>query len=181
MKWKVLESTYLFNQPWLTVRKDTCETPGGKTIPSFYVMEYPEWANAFCLTKDGRVVMVKQYRHGLGVESIELPGGVVDEGESIEEGVKRELLEETGYRFETVAFLGKISANPSTTNNMMHMFLATGGEKVAEQNLDEEEEVEVVHMTIEEVKQLIREQRIVQSLHVNCIFYALEKLGEMRY
>ncbi|HEV7331137.1 MAG TPA: NUDIX hydrolase [Flavisolibacter sp.] len=181
MKWKVLESTYLFKQPWLTVRKDKCETPGGKIIPSFYVMEYPEWANAFCLTKDGRVVMVKQYRHGLGQESIELPGGVVDEGESIEEGVKRELLEETGYRFENVEFLGKISANPSTTNNMMHMFLATGGEKVAEQNLDEEEEVEVVHMTIDDVKQLLREKKIVQSLHVNCIFYALEKLGEMRY
>ncbi|MBB1287010.1 NUDIX hydrolase [Flavisolibacter sp. BT320] len=181
MKWKVLESTYLFNQPWLTVRKDTCLTPGGKTIPSFYVMEYPEWANAFCLTKDGRVVMVKQYRHGLGVESIELPGGVVDEGEKIEEGMKRELLEETGYRFDSVEYLGKISANPSTTNNMMHMFLATGGEKIAEQSLDEEEEVEVVHMSIDEVKQLVREQKIVQSLHVNCIFYALEKLGQIQY
>ncbi|HEY1021656.1 MAG TPA: NUDIX hydrolase [Flavisolibacter sp.] len=181
MKWKVLESTYLFNQRWLTVRKDTCLTPGGKTIPSFYVMEYPEWANAFCLTKDGRVVMVKQYRHGLGVESIELPGGVVDEGESIDDGMKRELLEETGYRFDKLEYLGKISANPSTTNNMMHMFLATGGEKVAEQSLDEEEEVDVVHMTIDEVKQLLREQKIVQSLHVNCIFYALEKLGQIQY
>ncbi|RYZ44419.1 MAG: NUDIX hydrolase [Chitinophagaceae bacterium] len=89
MKWKLLESKYLFNQPWLTVRQDTCETPLGKIIPTFYVLEYPEWANAFCLTKDGQVVMVKQYRHGLGQESIELPGGVVDEGESIEEGVKR--------------------------------------------------------------------------------------------
>ncbi len=168
MKWKLLESKYLFNQPWLTVRQDTCETPSGKIIPTFYVLEYPEWANAFCLTKDGQVVMVKQYRHGLGQESIE-------------EGVKRELLEETGYQFEKVEFLGKISANPSTTNNMMHMFLATGGEKVAEQNLDEEEEVEVVHMSLEEVKQLVREQKIVQSLHVNCIFYALEKLGQVQY
>lgn len=181
MKWKVLESTYLFKQPWLTVRKDTCETPGGKIIPSFYVNEYPDWANAFCLTKDGKVVMVKQYRHGIGEEGIELPGGVVEKSESIEEGVKRELLEETGYRFEKVEYLGKISANPSTTNNLMHMYLATGGEIVAEQNLDEEEEVEVLYMTIDEVKQLVREHKIMQSLHVNCIFYALERLGEMSY
>lgn len=181
MKWKVLASTYLHNEPWLTVRKDTCETPGGKIIPSFYVNEYPDWANAFCLTKDGRVVMVKQYRHGIGEVGIELPGGVIEEKESVEEGVKRELLEETGYRFDKIEFLGKISANPSTTNNMMHMFLATGGEKVAEQELDEAEEVDVVFMTIDEVKQLLREQRIVQSLHVNCIFYALERLGEMKY
>jgi 8-oxo-dGTP pyrophosphatase MutT (NUDIX family) len=181
MKWKVLESTYLFNEPWLTVRKDKCLTPGGKIIPSFYVNEYPEWANAFCLTKDGRVVMVKQYRHGIGQESIELPGGVVEEGESMEEGVKRELLEETGYIFEKMEFLGKISANPSTTNNMMHMFLATGGEKVAEQNLDEADAVQVLYMTLDEVKQMVKDNKIVQSLHVNCIFYALERLGEMTY
>ncbi len=181
MKWKVLASEYLFQQPWLTVRKDTCETPGGKIIPSFYVNEYPDWANAFCLTKDGRVVMVKQYRHGLGEEGIELPGGVVESDESFEDGVKRELLEETGYRFDTVEYLGKISANPSTTNNLMHMFLATGGEKIAEQNLDEEEEVEVLHFTIDEVKHMVKEHKIMQSLHVNCIMYALEKLGHLHY
>jgi 8-oxo-dGTP pyrophosphatase MutT (NUDIX family) len=181
MKWKVLESTYLHNEPWLTVRKDICETPGGKHIPAFYVNEYPDWGNAFCLTKDGRVVMVKQYRHGIGEEGIELPGGVIEEGESPKEGVLRELLEETGYRFETIEYLGKISANPSTTNNLMHMFLARGGEKVAEQNLDESEEVDVLYMSIAEVKQMVRENRIMQSLHVNCIMYALERLGELHY
>jgi 8-oxo-dGTP pyrophosphatase MutT (NUDIX family) len=160
---------------------DRCLTPGGKIIPSFYVNEYPDWANAFCLTKDGNVVMVKQYRHGLGEEGIELPGGVVEENESREEGVKRELLEETGYVFEKLEYLGNISANPSTTNNLMHMYLATGGEKVAEQNLDEAEEVEVLYYTLDEVKQLVREHKIMQSLHVNCIFYALEKLGELTY
>lgn len=181
MKWKVLESTYLFNVPWLTVRMDKCLTPGGKVIPSFYVNEYPDWANAFCLTKDGKVVMVRQYRHGLGEEGIELPGGVVEEGESMEDGVKRELLEETGYRFDNIEYLGNISANPSTTNNLMHMFLATGGEKVAEQSLDEAEEVEVVYYTMDEIKQLLKDHKIMQSLHVNCIFYALARLGELTY
>lgn len=181
MKWKVLASEYLFRVPWLTVRKDKCETPGGKIIPSFYVLEYPDWANAFCLTKDGKVVMVKQYRHGLGEEGIELPGGVVEADESLEEGVKRELLEETGYQFDQLEYLGKISANPSTTSNLMHMYLATGGEQVAEQSLDEEEEVDVLIMTVDEVKQLVREHKIMQSLHVNCIMYALERLGELEY
>jgi hypothetical protein len=61
------------------------------------------------------------------------------------------------------------------------MFLATGGEKVAEQKLDDSEDVEVVLMTIEEVKQLVKENKIMQSLHVNCIFYALARLEEMKY
>jgi len=181
MKWKVLESTYLHKEPWLTVRKDKCELPNGNIVPSFYVNEYPDWVNAFALTKDGKVIMVKQYRHGIGETGIEVPGGVMEEGETPQQGVERETLEETGYVFEKIEYLGKISANPSTTNNFMHMFLATGGEKVAEQNLDESEEVEVVLMSIDEVKNLIKENKIVQSLHVNCIFYALTRMGEIKY
>src|ERR1700712_4894526 len=133
MKWKVLESEYLHKEPWLTIRKDKCEMPNGKIVPAFYVTEYPEWVNALALTKDGKAVMVKQYRHGIEQTSFELPGGVVEDGETWEYGMERELLEETGYKFDKLEYLGKISANPSTTNNFMHMYLATGGEKVAEQ------------------------------------------------
>jgi ADP-ribose pyrophosphatase len=181
MKWKVLESTYLHKIPWLTIRKDVCEMPNGNIIPAFYVNEYPDWVNAFGLTKEGKVIMVQQYRHGIGTIETELPGGVVEENESLEDGVLRETLEETGYAFDKVEYLGKISANPSTTNNFMHMFLATGGEKVVEQDLDHSEEIDVVLMTIDEVKQLVRENKIMQSLHVNCIMYALMKLGEAQF
>lgn len=181
MKWNVLESTYLHKEPWLTVRKDRCELPNGNIVPSFYVMEYPEWANAFCVTKEGKVVMVKQYRHGIESIETELPGGVIEEGETWQAGIEREVKEETGYQFEKFEYLGKICANPSTTNNFMHMFLAIGGEKVAEQELDHSEEVEVLIMTIDEVKALVKENKIMQSLHVNCILYALARLGELKY
>ncbi|MFN2457584.1 MAG: NUDIX hydrolase [Chitinophagaceae bacterium] len=181
MKWKVLESDYLFKEPWLTIRKDKCEIPNGKIIPAFYINEYPEWVNAFTLTKDNKVVMVKQYRHGIGEIGIELPGGVAEKDETPEEAVKREVKEETGYEFESFTYLGKICANPSTTNNYMHMFLATEGEKVAQQELDVTEQVEVELMSIKEVKQLIKENKIIQSLHVNCILYALTHLGELTY
>lgn len=181
MRWKVLESAYLHKEPWLTIRKDKCELPNGNIVPAFYVNEYPDWVNAFALTKEGKVIMVRQYRHGIDSIETELPGGVIEDGETWQEGVRRETLEETGYTFDHIEYLGKISANPSTTNNFMHMFLATGGVKVAEQKLDESEDIEVLLMTIEEVKQLVKENKMMQSLHVNCIFYALDKLGEIRY
>lgn len=181
MKWKVLESEYLFNEPWLTVRKDKCELPNGKIMPAFYVNEYPTWVSAFALTKDNKAVMIKQYRHGIEEITTEVPGGVVDKGEEPEAAIRRELMEETGYEFESFEFLGRVCANPSTGNNYLHMFLAKGGEKVAEQKLDETEDVEVTIYTIDEVKQLLKENKIVQSLHVSCIFYALNKLGEMKY
>ncbi len=121
MKWAVLESKYLFNQPWLTVRQDRCELPDGRMMPAYYVLEYPAWVSVVALTSDNKMVLVKQYRHGLGVESIELPGGVVDAGEDAETAGRRELLEETGYEFERYEYLGKISPNPATTTNYMHM------------------------------------------------------------
>ena len=154
--------------------------PNGNIIPAFYVNEYPEWVNALALTKEGKVVMVKQYRHGIRQTSMELPGGVAEEGESMEEAVRREMREETGYEFGKLEYLGKISANPSTTNNLMHMFLATEGEKKAEQELDETEDLEVHLISMEELKRLVRENSILQSLHVNCIMYALLHLGELK-
>ena len=150
-------------------------------MPAFYVLEYPTWASAFALTKDNQVVMIKQYRHGIEQVTIEIPGGVVDKSEDSADAIRRELLEETGYRFDSVEYMGKICANPSTGNNYLHMYIATGGEKVAEQKLDETEDVEVVIYTIDEVKQLLKENKIVQSLHATCIFYALNKLGVMNY
>ncbi|MEI6949378.1 NUDIX hydrolase [Paraflavisolibacter sp. H34] len=181
MKWKVLSSEYLFQVPWLTVRKDRCELPNGKVMPAFYVLEYPTWVTALALTKDNKVVMVKQYRHGIEEIGIETPGGVVDAGEEPLTAIKRELLEETGHEFESFEYLGKICANPSTGNNFMHMYLATGGEKVTGQSLDEHEDLEVLLYDLDEVKQLLKENRIMQALHTATLFYGLNKLGEMKY
>ena len=181
MKWKVVESKHIFEQPWFTVRKDICDLPNGKQHSAYYILEYPSWVSAFALTEDNKVLLVRQYRHGLGVVSTELPGGVVDKGETEAAAIARELKEETGYVFDSFEELGKIAPNPATSNNYMHMFLARGGKKVAEQNLDDTEDVEVLTCTIDEVKQLLKEHKIVQALHVTCMFYALEKLAELEY
>ena len=181
MKWKVLESKTLFSEPWFTVRKDICQLPNGKKHEAYYILEYPDWATAFALTLDNKVVMVRQYRHGLGEISVELPGGVIDKGETAEQAIRRELKEETGYAFDSVEEIGMVAPNPATSTNYMHMFIAKGGKKVAGQNLDATEDVEVLIVSIDELKKMLRENKIVQSLHCTCIFYALEKLGLMNY
>lgn len=181
MKWKILKSEYLYKQPWLTIRKESCELPNGKVHEAYYVLEYPTWVSCFALTEDGKVLLVRQYRHGLEVISTELPGGVVDQGETPETAVRRELKEETGYEFSSIEFLGKIAPNPATSNNYMHMYLARGGKKTGEQSLDETEDVEVLIRSIDELKDLVRNNGIVQALHMTCIFYALEKIGALKY
>ena len=180
LKWRVISSEYLFNDLWFKVRKDICETPAGKIIDPYYVYEFPTWVAAVPVTEDGKIIMVLQYRHALGEVCLEVPGGCVDDTDKdFQQAIARELLEETGYSFTSYDYLGKISANPSTNNNLLHMFLAKGGKKVSEQQLDGNEEIEVDFFTVEQVKELIRENKIIQSMHVTCIMYALEKMGEL--
>jgi 8-oxo-dGTP pyrophosphatase MutT (NUDIX family) len=156
--------------------------PDGRIIEPYYVYEFPDWVTAFAITKEGKVILEKQYRHALGQVHYEIPGGCVDPSDkTMEDAIARELQEETGYRFEKFEFLGNTSANPSTNNNIMHLFLATGGELVHEQHLDEGEDIEVLFATMDEVKHLLRTGQIIQSMHVTCIMRALERLGELKY
>jgi 8-oxo-dGTP pyrophosphatase MutT (NUDIX family) len=177
MKWKVLSSEYLYRDQWFKVRKEKCETPSGKIVDPYYVYDFPTWVAAVALTEDNKVVMVKQYRHAIAEVCTELPGGCVDESDrTYEEAIARELSEETGYTFSAFEYLGKISANTSTNSNWLHMYLATGGKLSGNQNLDENEEIEVVILSIEELKKLVRDNAIPQAMHISCIHYALERI-----
>ena len=182
MKWKLLKSEYLFKDTWFTIRKDVCEKPDGKIVSPYYVYEFPTWVTAVALTEDNKVVMARQYRHAIEDTIIETPGGCVDDTDvDFQQAIARELLEETGYAFDKYEYLGKISPNPSTNTNWMHMFLATGGKKVKEQELDHNEDIEVVLLTIDELKQRLKEHKIAQAMHATAIFYALEKLGDLKF
>jgi len=180
LTWKKLSSHYLHKGPWATLRSDRCEMPNGHIVEDYYVLEYSNWVNAVAITEDNKVLMVHQYRHAAEIVSLEIPGGVIDEGETPQQAMRRELLEETGYQFDDFELLSVVYANPSTANNHTYCYLARGGKKVQDQKLDEQEELIVETFTIAEVKQLLMDKKIAQALHCTGLFYAFMKLDESK-
>ena len=177
MKWKVLTSEYLANYNYFTARKDKCQTPEGKIIESYYVVELPLTVCALAITEDGDAIMVKQYRYPVDQVIIELPGGFLDKGESAEVAVARELLEETGYTFNAFIPLGQVYANPGVLNNLTMLYLATGGKKVTEQKLDFNEDIEIMLVPLDQLEEMVLQNKIPQALHTTCILYGLLKLN----
>ena len=165
-KWKVLDREYIIKRPWLTARRDKVELPDGRIIEEYYVLEYPDWVNVIAITKDGQFIIERQYRHGLGVNSIELPCGVMEKGETPLEAAQRELLEETGYGNGKWSKLMTIAPNPGSMSNLTHRFLAVGVEKISDQSLDATEELTVHLMSEDEIKLLLENDQIYQALMV---------------
>ena len=177
MKWKTLSQKYLIEKPWLTARVDKVQLPTGVIIDEYYVLEYPDWVNVIAITEDGQFVMERQYRHGLGKTCFEIPAGVMEKGETPLEAAKRELMEETGYGEGEWTNIMNVSGNSSTTNNIAHCFVAKGVKKISGQHLDSTEDLEIVLLSREQVKDLMVNDQIRQSLMAAPLwrFFAEEK------
>jgi len=180
MNWKTLSSEYISRHQYFTARKDVCEMPDGKIVEAYYVVELPLTVCALAITEDGKAILVKQYRHPVEETILELPGGFVDKGEEPSRAIGRELLEETGHEFSSIEYLGKVAANPGVLSGYTYLYLARGGKKIRTQSLDHNEEIEVLQVPLEDVREMLAANEIVQALHVSCLVYAFQKLDEAR-
>lgn len=179
LKWQRIASKYLVREKWATLRVDTCKLQNGAIKDDYYVLEYPNWVNAIALTEENKLILVRQYRFAADIVSLEVPGGVIDDGEMPETAIVRELQEETGYSFESCELIATLYPNPATSTNKTFTYLLKGGKKTHEQHLDEHEILNVEEYTIDEVKDLLKNNQIDQALHVAALHYGLMKLSDI--
>jgi 8-oxo-dGTP pyrophosphatase MutT (NUDIX family) len=177
---ELLGRTYLHRKPpWLVLRQDHLRLPSGREIPEYWISEFPPWANVVAITPRDEVVMIRQYRPGIGEVHFELPAGVVDPHDrDVETAARRELREETGYGGGTWSPLTTLSANPALTTNLTYTFLAEGVTPEVTAAPEATEDLRLHLVPLHDVPRLIDEGDMIQALHAAPLLrYLLRRAG----
>ena len=179
--WTIVSSSLDKTYRVFNLRTDRACSPRTNETHDFFILESSPWVNIIPLTSEEEVVMVQQYRHGIRSITLEIPGGIVDPHDSPESAAHRELMEETGYKAETLLSLGSVYPNPAIQNNLCYTYLARNVYSVGKQNQDEREDIEVVLKPLADIPRLIRDGIITHSLVIVAFYrFYMEYLREFK-
>lgn len=145
-----------------TIITDEVQLPNQEKINFSYINFHP----GVCIlpiTNDGKVIVIKQYRHAFNSWEFELPAGSIEDGEEPIEAAKRELLEETGFAAKTWKSLGYFYPSPGSTSEVIHLFAATDLINTYHQNLDSSEDIKIQYMDFHQLLQLIAENKFLHG------------------
>ncbi len=174
--WTVTSTRQIADCRVFKVREDTSRRDNDKEQSNFFVVENPDLVNIVAITKDHKLVLIEQFRHGIEQIVLEIPGGMVDYGEDANEAAARELIEETGYSPGRMVAIGHSFPNPAIQNNTIHHFLALDCEKTADAAFDDHESIATRLTPLSDVENLVHNGEITHSLAVTAIYYALRYL-----
>jgi 8-oxo-dGTP pyrophosphatase MutT (NUDIX family) len=180
-RWKKITSKKVFEDRWFKARADACQFPDGRIIDPYYVVELPNWANAVVVTPNNEIVLVKQYRYPVDAVTLELPGGVINEGEDPMVAALRETQEETGYSSDQIQLICKTAPNPAINDNTAYFYLIENAVPTAHNNPDFFEDIEVVLYSKSDFIQLLHQNKIMHGVQLGPIYEALIQLGWLQY
>ncbi len=171
---KITRRDELFRTPYFRLVGKRLDTTGD--ADPFYALELPEYVSIVTVTEDGNFVLVKQFRPAVEAVTLELPAGLIDEGETAESTAHRELREETGFRAEQMMRVGYLKTDTGRLANRMWVFLATGAVPVS--GWTPEPGVDVVVASPAEVSRAIADGTFDHALHVAALLLPVQ-LGHL--
>ena len=174
--WQIVSSRFVVKDRWLRLRADTCRTHDGRDIDPYYVLEKRDFVHTIPVLADGRIVLVRQYRHGAQEFCLEFPGGILDDGETPIEGARRELREECGAVGGSWSLAAKFFPNPARQTNHFHCFLAEGVTLSAETSFDDNEDLEINIMSVAEIDAELAGGSFNQATHIAAFLMARPRL-----
>jgi len=173
--WQVLETKLLISERWLQLREDRVKLGNGHQIERFHVIHGPDWASVLCVTENSEVVLVRQYRHGIGRASLELPAGVIEPNETPEQAARRELAEETGYEASDWVGIHCVPTEPARHTTHAHFFCARGARPTLKPAPEETEILEMVLVPLSDLARLATDGSIEHGVHIGAILAAFAK------
>lgn len=165
--WPICSEETLAELGLLKLRRDRARSPRTGREFDFYVLQTPDWVQVVPLAADGRLVLVRQYRHGSRAVGLEVPGGLLDvDDPSPAHAATRELAEETGYAGGDLLALGACWPQPALLSNRVHFFLARGVQPQQARSLDHGEDMDVVLLTPDEAIHMATDGRIHNAMSI---------------
>ncbi|TAK34176.1 MAG: NUDIX hydrolase [Saprospiraceae bacterium] len=177
--WQLLESEPAIDLKLFKARFDQVLNPRTKKAARITILTGNDSVNVFAFTQSGKVLLIKQYRFGIGAYILELPGGMVDDGEDHQQAAKRELMEETGYSAREWHYMGCVASNPVFMDSYIHHYLALGAGKVAEPELEDAEDIEALELPLAQVEQMLRNGEFQHPHTVSGVLRGVEGLKRL--
>lgn len=177
--WRELDRETLLDCRVFRVERSHAVSPEDGGEHEFFRLRNGDWAQIVPVTADDEIVMVRQYRHGSSSIVLEIPGGLVDAGESPADAAVRECLEETGYAADAVTGLGSINPNPAYHTHRLHAFIARDVHQVAAPQITSTEQTEVVLVRVNDVRELLVSGSIDHALVAGTLWRFLYECGRL--
>ena len=182
--WKILSYKQILDTPYLKVRSEQIAIPNGPIVSDYYIIENRGWVGVVPLTADGRFLINRQYKHGIGREVLEFPAGAIDADESDPElTAHRELMEETGYSVVggKLEPLARFDANPTGASTKVWWYLAREVRKTGTPKDDPMEIIENLLVTPTELLAMIHDGTFAVLGQMGAAYMALERLGYLKW
>ncbi|RQW71003.1 NUDIX hydrolase [Lysinibacillus composti] len=160
---KTIQSTPIYSGKIISLKVDDVLLPNGKEGKR-EIINHPGAVAVIAITNEGKLVLVEQYRKALERSIIEIPAGKLERGEEPELAAKRELEEETGYGCHEISYLQSFATSPGFADEVIHLYVAKNLYEIEEKaELDEDEFVSLMEVSIEEAEEMVEDQKIYDA------------------